>query len=188
MKIKIKKALDSAVNNLLTNNNWLTTALKRSDVEILASFENEEAAAKRIADVQTEVKSFLNSRMELDCYQVVYNRYVESGSFVLGFDYRVNGWLYYDWYFIGDRKNGIKRICRVDLVDGQKELAVYNLPLRAIDECDDIYQFANDVLQAFIIEPHLFEVFYDFQVLFFGNDKDIKYDIEYLADNERVDV
>ena len=187
MKLKIKKALDSAVNNLLTNTNWLTIALKRSDVKILAGFDNEEATAGRIENVQTKVKSFSDSRMVPNCYYTVYNRYVEPGSFVLGFEYYVNGWLNYEWYFIGDRKNGIKRICCVDFVDGQEELAVYNLPLKDIDECDEIYQFANDVLRAFIIEPHLFEIFYEFQVSFFGNDKDIQYDVEYLAEYECID-
>lgn len=188
MKTKIKKALDSAVSNLLTNKSWLTIALKRSDVEILAGFNNEEATAERITNVQKTVKSFSDPRMEPNQYYTVYNRYVESGDFVLSFDYRVNGCLDHEWYFIGDRKNGIKRICRVYLVDDYEELAVYNLPLRDIDECNEIYQFANDVLQAFTIEPHLSEVFYDFQVKFFGNDKDILYDVEYLAEYERVDV
>ena len=188
MKIKIEKALGSAVNNLLTNKSWLTIALKRHNVEILANFHNEEATAERIANVQTKVKSFSKSRMELNCYDTVYNDYIESGSFVLSFDYRVNGWLDYVWFFIGDRKSGIKRICRIDFVDGQNTLAVCDLPLSDVDECNEIYQFANDVLQAFIIEPHLFEVFYDFQVLFFCDDKEIQYDVEYLDEYERIDV
>ena len=188
MKTKIEKALDLAVNNLLTNKNWLTIALKRSDVTILASFKNEQEVNETIANVQTEVKSFANSRMEPNCYYTVYNRYVEPGSFVLSFDYFVNDWLDYNWYFIGDRENGIKRICRVDFVDGQELLNVYDLPLQPEAESDAIYQFANDVLQAFTIELHLFEVFYDFQVAFSGNDKDILYDVEYLAEYECVDV
>lgn len=188
MKTKIKKALDSAVNNLLTNNNWLTIALKRSDVEILAFFENEQKVAKIVDDIQSHLKSFSDPRMEPNCYYTIYNRYVESGNFVLRFNYFVNDWFDYDWYFIGDRENGIKRICRIDVDDDQELLNVYDLPLQPEAESDEICQFANDVLQAFTIEPHLFEVFYDFQVKFFGNNKDILYDVEYLAEYECVDV
>lgn len=188
MKKKIKKALDSAINNLLTNKNWFTNVLKRSDVEILASFENEQKVAKTIDDIQSHVKSFMNPRMEPNCYYTVYNRCVEPGSFVLKFECYINSWRDYEWYFVGDRKNGIKRICRVTFVSDQELLNFYDLPLQLKTEIDEIYQFANDVLQAFIIEPHLFEVFYDFRVEFFGNDKDILYDVEYLTEYERVDI